>query len=65
MTAAELDHFYIFGDVYETLDTCAELEQLLGRLRRQDLLTEGEWMHSKQNIAAIRSRLEGRLSSAG
>jgi len=65
MSAAELDHYYLFGDVYETLDTCTELEQLLGRLRRQDVLTDQEWMTSKQNIAAIRSNLEGRLSRAG
>jgi hypothetical protein len=64
MTAAELDHYYIFGDVYETLDTCTELEQLLGRLHRQNLLTEGEWVSSKQNIAAIRSHLEGRLAAS-
>ena len=64
MDAADLDHFYHFGDVYETLDTCMELEQLLGRLRRQGILTDQEWITSKQNIAAIRSRLEGRLAAA-
>jgi hypothetical protein len=63
MNAAEMDHYYIFGDVYETLDTCTELEQLLGRLRRQGMLSDQEWMVSKQNVAAIRSRLESRLTA--
>ena len=64
MNAPDLDHYYLFGDVYETLDTCTELEQLLGRLRRQGMLSDQEWMSSKQNIAAIRSRLEDRLAAA-
>jgi hypothetical protein len=64
MNAPELDHYYLYGDVYETLDTCTELEQQLGRLRRQGVLSDQEWMISKQNVAAIRSRLEDRLATA-
>jgi hypothetical protein len=65
MNAEGLDHYYIFGDVYDTLDSCTELEQRLGRLRRQGMLTDGEWMTSKQSVAAIRLRLEGKIAPAG
>lgn len=59
-----LDHFYLFGDVYETLDTCAQLETLLGRLRRQRLMSDEHWMASKDNVAAIRGRIQQRLDEA-
>lgn len=61
MSVANLDHFYTFGDVYETLDACDQLELLLGRLRRQGLLTESEWQQSRQEIVEIRGRLESHL----
>jgi NAD(P)-dependent dehydrogenase (short-subunit alcohol dehydrogenase family) len=64
MSTTNLDCFYIFGDVYETLDTCQELEQLLGRLRRQNLLNEQDWSHSKRSIVEIRSQFERRILAA-
>lgn len=60
-----LDHFYTFGDIYETLDTCDELEMQLSRLKRQQLLTDEGWRQSKDNIAEIRERLQRFLSDAG
>jgi hypothetical protein len=61
MGALELYHYYTFGDVYETLDACDQLELLLGRLKRQRLINESDWIQSRQNIAEIRKRLETRL----
>lgn len=64
MNAEHLDHYYVFGDVYETLDTCHVLETLLSRLRRQGLIDDESWASSKANIAEIRERLEHRLPAA-
>ena len=61
MSVARLDHFYRFGDVYETVDACDQLEILLARLRRQNLLSDQEWVESRKNVAEIRARLEARL----
>ena len=62
MSVARLDHFYTFGDVYETLDACDQLELLLGRLLRQRLMTEGEWVQLRDHVATIRAQLEARLT---
>lgn len=64
MCAVQVDHFYVYGDLYEVLDSCRELEMLLGRLKRQRLLSEDEWVDSRENLAAIRARLEARLGGA-
>jgi hypothetical protein len=56
-----MDHFYTYGDVYEALDACDQLELLLGRLKRQRLISETDWLDSRQRIAEIRARLESRL----
>lgn len=61
MGVANLDHFYTFGDVYETVDACDQLELLLGRLRRQNLLSEQEWTECRRRVAEIRARLEAHL----
>jgi hypothetical protein len=63
MEPQPLDHYYTFGDLYETLDACDQLELLLGRLKRQRLIGDPEWVQSRQNIAAVRRRLEARLSN--
>ena len=55
---AALDHFYTFGDVYETLDACDQLELLLGRLRRQGLLNDDEWARCKDDVIDLRGRIE-------
>lgn len=62
MSVARLDHFYTYSDVYETVDACDQLELLLGRLRRQGLLSEQEWMQSRRDVAEIRSRLDAHLN---
>lgn len=61
MSAVQLDHYYVFADVYTTLDTCEELDMLLGRLRRQHLLSDEEWMQSRHQVSEIRSRLQETL----
>jgi hypothetical protein len=61
MTAANLDHFYEYGDVYETLEACDQLDMLLGRLRRQRMLSDAEWIQSKSQVADIRARIEHHL----
>lgn len=60
-TTDRLDHYYVYGDVYETLDACDNLELLLGRLRRQHLLSDQESDRTKRSIAEIRARLEAHL----
>ena len=64
MEQRDLDQYYLFGDVYETVVACDELETLLGRLKRQRLLNDDEWRESKQNVASIRARLEAHLNSS-
>lgn len=56
--AAELDHFYTYGDVYAALDTCEELELLLNRLQRQQLWRDQECRHTRDHVREVRSRLE-------
>ena len=60
---AQLDHFYVHGDVYATLDTCDELELLLNRLQRLQLVETHEWTDSKQHLTKIRSSLEAILAA--
>lgn len=57
-------HFYDYGEVYETLDACDELEMHLSRLKRQKVLDEEEWLRGKQDISEIRAPLERRLEYA-
>jgi hypothetical protein len=64
MQTRSLDSYYELGDVYETIDTCDELEMQLGRLKRRRLLNEDEWEQSKTEVEAIRSQLESRVQEA-
>jgi hypothetical protein len=57
-------HFYDYGEVYETLETCDELELHLSRLKRKRILNEEEWLQSKREISEIRAPLERRLQYA-
>ncbi|HEX6507931.1 MAG TPA: hypothetical protein VF221_09890 [Chloroflexota bacterium] len=61
MSAAYPDNYFTFGDVYETLDTCQQLDLLLNRLRRQSLLEERDWMSTRAHIAEVRKSLESML----
>jgi len=63
MTAASLEAIYTYGDVYETIDACDQLDVLLGRLKRQHLLDDRECMRSKEKVAEIRSRLENVIAT--
>jgi hypothetical protein len=61
---ADPDHFYLFGDVYETLETCDRLSTLLGRLRRQNLLSERDLAGTRRGLEAIRERVQDHLNAA-
>lgn len=61
---ARLEHFYTFGDVYETLEACDQLEILLGRLRRQQLLDDEAWARCKEQVGDLRSCVEGLMSKS-
>jgi hypothetical protein len=63
-TPQELDHFYQYGDVYEALEACDQLEVVLGRLKRQHLLPLAECQESRDELAHIRERLEGRIDNS-
>jgi uncharacterized protein YjaG (DUF416 family) len=58
------DHFFHYGDVYDTIDACHALSRMLGRLQRQHLLDEDAVTQSKAQVAEILARLEGRLPLA-
>jgi len=60
----ELDHFYKYGDVYQALEACDQLEVMLGRLKRQELLPQEDCQESKDELAHIRERLEGRIDNS-
>ena len=62
--ASDPDHFYLFGDVYETLDACDRLNTLLGRLRRQDLLSGTELEVARGSLEGIRRQVEERMNRA-
>ena len=63
--AVQLDRFHRLGDVYDTLEACEQLQHLLGRLRRQHLLGEQDWMRSGQWLSEIRFSLEEIVDAPG
>jgi hypothetical protein len=62
--STSVDHFYTYGDVYETLEACDQLDMLLGRLRRQQLLSAGELMDSRRELASVRARVEHHMAES-
>lgn len=54
--------YYDYGDIYQTIDACDELETQLARLKRQHFLTEREWSESKQAIDTVRDRLQSHVN---
>ena len=60
----ELDHLYAYGELYDALDVCDQVNQALSRLKRHALLSVDDWTTSEQYIDAIRMRLEDRLNDA-
>ncbi len=63
MSAAYPDDYFVFGDVYETLDACQQIDLLLSRLRRQSLLDDQNWIASRAHIAEVRKSLESMLTN--
>jgi hypothetical protein len=59
----DLDHFYTFGEVHETLEAVDEVDRMLSRLKRQSILSNDAVVASKRDLAEIRSRVEERLRS--
>ena len=57
----DLDHFYTFGEVHETLEAVDKVDRMLSRLKRQSLMSDDSVAASKRNLAEIRSRVEDRL----
>ena len=60
----ELDHLYAYGELYDALDVCDQVNQVLSRLKRHGLLTLDDLTVSEQYVDAIRMRLEDRLNDA-
>jgi hypothetical protein len=60
---ARLDHFDVYGDVYQALETCQVLEMNLDVLRRQQLVGESEWIQVRKSASEIRSSLEAILAA--
>jgi hypothetical protein len=63
VSAAYPDDYFVFGDVYETLDACQQIDLLLSRLRRQSLMDDQNWMATKAHIAEVRKSLENMLQN--
>jgi hypothetical protein len=63
-TLQELEHYYKFGDMYQALEACDQLEVMLARLKRQQLLPNSQCEESRNELAHIRERLENHISSA-
>lgn len=60
----ELDHLYAYGELYDALDVCDQVNQVLSRLKRHRLLSVDDFTESEQHVDAIRARLEDRLNDA-
>jgi hypothetical protein len=54
----DLNHYYKYGDVYDALAACDELEMLLSRLKRRNLLSDQQWSESAAHVASIRRRVQ-------
>jgi len=57
----DLDHFYTFGEVHETLNAVDHVDRMLGRLKRQNVLSDDAFVASKHDLSEIRTRIEARL----
>jgi hypothetical protein len=55
------NHFYIFGELYDTVGACDQLELSLGTLKRRGLLSEQAWQDDCRQVVAIRNHLESLL----
>jgi len=63
VSVAYPDDYFVFGDVYETLEACQQIDLLLSRLRRQSLIDDQNWLATKAHIAEVRKSLENMLQN--
>jgi hypothetical protein len=63
VSVAYPDDYFVFGDVYETLEACQQVDLLLSRLRRQSLIDDQNWVATKAHIAEVRKSLESMLQN--
>jgi hypothetical protein len=63
VSVAYPDDYFVFGDVYETLEACQQVDLLLSRLRRQSLIDDQNWVATKAHIAEVRKSLESMLKN--
>jgi hypothetical protein len=63
VSVAYPDDYFVFGDVYETLEACQQVDLLLSRLRRQSLIDDQNWLTTKAHIAEVRKSLESMLQN--
>lgn len=61
VSVAYPDDYFVFGDVYETLEACQQVELLLSRLRRQRLMDDRTWLAARAHVAEVRKSLETML----
>jgi hypothetical protein len=64
VSAAYPDDYFVFGDVYETLDACQQIDLLLSRLKRQSLLDDQSWIATRAHIDEVRKSLEAALRNS-
>jgi hypothetical protein len=57
----DLDHFFTYGEVYDALDVCQDLELVLARLQRHGLLSGHDLDQCKRRITEVRDAIEGAL----
>jgi hypothetical protein len=62
--SSNFDQYYTFGDLYETLEACSQLDMLLSRVRRQKLMRDEDVTAGKQSIEGIRAMVESYLNSS-
>jgi hypothetical protein len=58
-----LDHFAEYGDVYDAMDACDDLEMKLSRLKRLKLMTEEEFLASRESVNEVKNLVERRIDS--
>jgi hypothetical protein len=62
-TTQELDHFLLFGEIYDAIEACDQLDMLLARLKRQELLPPDCCSESRAWVQSVRQRLEDHIRS--
>jgi hypothetical protein len=60
-TEFDLDHSTENGDVYDAVEACDDLTQKLSRLRRLHVMTEGDYLASRDIVDEVRHIVETHL----